>query len=84
MNFALIVCRSLPSAQRTSVVLEQEGISNHVLRTPAHLSDKGCGYAVKISHKRLTDALSALNGVDLTPNRVLIALGNGSYREVSL
>ena len=84
MNCDLIVCRSLTYAQRTSVVLEREGISNHVLRTPAHLSDKGCGYAVKISHKRLTDALSALNGVDLTPNRVLIALGNGSYREVSL
>ena len=84
MNFDLIVCRSLTYAQRTSVVLEREGISNHVLCTPAHLSDKGCGYAVKISHKRLTDALSALNGVDLTPNRVLIALGNGSYREVSL
>lgn len=54
MNFDLIVCRSLTYAQRTSVVLEREGISNHVLRTPAHLSDKGCGYAVKISHKRLT------------------------------
>ena len=83
MNFDLIVCRSLTYAQRTSVVLEREGISNSVLRVPAQLSDKGCGYAVKIPHKRLTDALSALNEA-LPPNRVFNALGNGSYREVSL
>ena len=48
MNFDLIVCRSLTYAQRTSVVLEREGISSIVLRAPAQLSDKGCGYAVKI------------------------------------
>ena len=84
MNFDLIVCRSLTYAQRTSVVLEREGISSSVLRVPAQLSDKGCGYAVKIPHKRLTDALSALKGANLPPNRVFNALGNGSYREVSL
>ena len=84
MNFDLIVCRSLAYAQRTSVVLEREGISSIVLRAPAQLSDKGCGYAVKIPHKRLTDALSALNGANLPPNRVFNALGNGRYREVSL
>lgn len=41
MNFDLIVCRSLTYAQRTSVVLEREGISSIVLRAPAQLSDKG-------------------------------------------
>lgn len=84
MIFDLIVCRSLTYAQRTSVVLEREGISNHITRTPTNLSDKGCGYGVKISHQRLTDALSALKRAELPPSRVYTALGNGSYREVSV
>lgn len=84
MIFDLIVCRSLTYAQRTSVVLEREGISSRIVRTPTQLSDKGCGYAVKLSHQRLTDALSALKRAELPPSRVYTAGGNGSYHEVSL
>lgn len=80
----LIVCRSLTYAQRTAAVLERVGISGSILRTPAHLAEKGCSYAVKVPHKRLTDALSALKQAGLSPTGIYTALGNERYREVSL
>lgn len=75
MNFDLIVCRSLTYAQRTSVVLEREGISSIVLRAPAQLSDKGCGYAVKIPHKRLTGCAFSVKWGKLASQSCLQRLG---------
>lgn len=80
----LIVCCSLTYAQRTSVVLEREGIPGSIQRTPAQLSEKGCSYAVKIPHKRLMDAIQTINRAGLIPTGIYTASGNGSYRDVLL
>lgn len=84
MIFYLIVCRSLTYAQRTAAALERSGIPAKILRSPTGVSKHGCSYSVKIAHKRLTDALEALQRAGLTPVSIYITSGDGSYREVQL
>ena len=80
----LIVCRSLTYAQRTAAALERAGITAHILRSPRSIAGEGCGYSVKISQRRLADALRVLHRVMLEPKRIFITTGDGSYREVEL
>lgn len=84
MTYYLIVCRSLTFAQRTAAVLERSGIPAHILRTPAAISPRGCSHSVKISQRRLTQALVALKKAGLTPGQIFLTEGDGSYREVEL
>jgi len=84
MVFYLIICRSLTYAQRTAAALERAGITAHIMRAPRSISDTGCSHAVKVSERRLSDALSVLKRVELSPDRVYIIAADGSYKEVSL
>ncbi len=84
MVYYLIVCRSLTYAQRTASALERAGISAHILRSPKSISEEGCSHSVKVSQRRLADALVVLNRVGLTPLRIYITASDGSYREVRL
>lgn len=84
MLYYLIVCRSLTFAQRTAAVLERAGITAHLLRSPHEVSRTGCSYSVKIAHRSLNAALTALNRAGLSPTQVYTIEGDGSYREVAL
>lgn len=84
MVYYLIICRSLTYAQRTATALERAGITAHIMRSPRSVSGTGCSHAVKISERRLSDALTVLNRVGLSPERVYIMSADGSYKEVSL
>ena len=84
MVYYLIICRSLTYAQRTAAALERAGITAHIMRSPRSVSGTGCSHAVKVSERRLTDALTVLNRVDLSPGRVYIMSADGTYKEVSL
>ena len=84
MVYYLIVCRSLTYAQRTASVLERAGITAHILRSPKSISKEGCSHSVKISQRNLPDALRILQRVGLSPKRVYITAGDGSYQEVAL
>lgn len=84
MVYYLIICRSLTYAQRTQVALERAGITAHIMRSPRTISDTGCSHAVKVSERRLADALTVLKRVDMSPERVYIMSSDGSYKEVSL
>lgn len=84
MVYYLIICRSLTYAQRTASALERTGITAHIMRTPRSISDIGCSHAVKISERRLPDALTVLKSAQLMPNRVYIMEADGGYKEVSL
>lgn len=84
MVYYLIVCRSLTYAQRTAAVLERAGITARILRSPKSIAGEGCSHAVKVSERRLSDALVLLNRAGLTPRRVYIAAEDGSYREVGI
>ena len=84
MLYYLIVCRSLTYAQRTAAALERAGITAHTLRSPKSIAGEGCSHSVKISQRSLPDALRILRRVDLTPKRIFITAGEGSYQEVEL
>lgn len=84
MVYYLIICRSLTYAQRTSAVLERVGITAHIMRTPRAIAGEGCSHGVKVSQRRLPEALVALNRAGLSPKRVFIMEADGSYQEVRL
>ena len=84
MLYYLIVCRSLTYAQRTAAALERAGITAHILRSPKSIAGEGCSHSVKLSQRRLADALRALHRVGLETKRIFITAGDGSYREVEL
>ncbi len=84
MVYYLIVCRSLTYAQRTASVLERAGITAHIMRSPKAIAGEGCSHSVKVSHRRLKDALVVLRRVGMGNNRIYITEGDGSYKEVAL
>ncbi|MBS7219097.1 MAG: DUF3343 domain-containing protein [Oscillospiraceae bacterium] len=84
MLYYLIVCRSLTYAQCTAAALERAGITAHILRSPKSIAGEGCSHSVKLSQRRLADALRVLHRVGLEPKRIFITSGDGSYREVEL
>ncbi|MCI9425173.1 MAG: DUF3343 domain-containing protein [Flavonifractor sp.] len=84
MVYYLIICRSLTYAQRTAAALERAGITAHILRAPKVVDQAGCSHAVKVSERRLADALLVLSRVGLSPKRVYVMSSDGSYKEVLL
>lgn len=84
MVYYLIVCRSLTYAQRTQLALERAGITAYVLRSPKVIDSEGCSHSVKVSERNLAPALMVLARVGLSPKRVFIMAGDGSYKEVLL
>lgn len=84
MVYYLIICRSLTYAQRTATVLERVGVTAHIMRAPRAIAGEGCSHGVKVSQRRLPEALVALNRAGLSPKRVFIMEADGSYQEVRL
>lgn len=84
MLYYLIVCRSLTYAQRTAAALERAGITTRILRSPKSIAGEGCSHSVKISQRNLPDSLRILQRAGLTPKRIYITAGDGSYQEVAL
>jgi len=84
MLYYLIVCRSLTHAQRTAAALERAGITARILRSPKSIAGEGCSHSVKISQRNLPDALGVLRRAELSPKRIFITAGEGSYQEVEL
>ena len=84
MVYYLIICRSLTYAQRTAAALERAGITAPTLRAPKVVDQAGCSHAVKVSERRLADALLVLSRVGLSPKRVYVMSSDGSYKEVLL
>lgn len=84
MVYYLIICRSLTYAQRTAAVLERAGVSAHIMRSPRSLDAEGCSHAVKVAERNLSLALTLLSRENLSPRRVFIVSGDGTYDEVFL
>lgn len=82
MDILYLTCRSLTYAQRVSRALTAAGIQNIIIRTPQNMSREGCGYAVRISGRALSGAMSTLAAVQLPPKRVYRPLAGGGFEEV--
>ena len=84
MLYYLIVCHSLTYAQRTAAALERAGVTARVVRSPKSISGEGCSHSARIRQRDLPDALRVLQRAGLSPKRIYITAGNGSYEEVAL
>ncbi len=82
MVYYLIVCRSLTHAQRTAHLLERAGIAGSVIRAPKVISREGCGYCVRVTERKLTDALMVLRREGMPPRQVFLQSAEGVYSEV--
>ena len=80
----LIMFRSLTYAQRGAHALERSGISAALTKAPLETTDRGCTYCVRVAEQRMVAALAALERQGVDHGRVMRAVGDGSYREVSL
>ncbi|MGI6029416.1 MAG: DUF3343 domain-containing protein [Candidatus Heteroscillospira sp.] len=84
MSHYLLMCKSLTYAQRTAKILERYGITAIVTKGPQGLSAEGCAYCVKISQRRLTDAVLLLRDAGLGPVKVYLTDDGGLTREVQV
>ena len=84
MPHYLLLCRSITYAQRMSGALERAGISARVLRPPVGLTDRGCGYAVRVAAPYFSMAMERLRSGSPLPERVFYSAGSGAYSEVML
>ena len=84
MAHYLLMCRSLTYAQRAARTLERYGITAIVTRGPQGLSREGCAYCVKISERRLADAVKVIRNAGLGPVRVYLTEQTGAVREVEV
>ena len=84
MVYYLIICRSLTYAQRTAKVLERVGITAYIMRTPRVIAGEGCSHAVRVSQRRMSEAMRALSRAGLPVQRIFALEPDGSYREVAL
>ncbi len=82
MSYYLLMCRSLTYAQRTARILERYGITAIVTKGPQGLSAEGCAYCVKISERRLADAVQAVRNAGMEPLRIYLSDDRGFVREV--
>ncbi len=82
MLYYFLTCRSLTYAQRSAKVLERAGITASIRRTPKGIAKEGCGYSVKVSSRNLAPSIQQLDRLNLIPDHIFLADGNGDYREV--
>lgn len=84
MVYYLIMCRSLTYAQRAARALERAGITAIVMRPPRGLSKEGCAYCVKVSERRLSEALVVIKSAGINYSRVYVVGPDGTGKEVHL
>jgi len=79
----LFTMRSLTYAQRAKRVLQNNGISSYLIKTPTELSSRGCGYGIRIKGESFYSAYDALKYTDLKPVNVFKETEAG-YERVTL
>ena len=82
MSHYLLMCRSLTYAQRAARMLERYGITAIVTKGPQGLSAEGCAYCVKISERRLADAVQVIRNAGMGPVKIYLSDERGFVREV--
>ena len=82
MQYYLLLCRSVTHAQRINAALKRMGISGRIIRPPLGLSERGCGYAVRIGATQPDAVVAQLRAMQLAPEQVYHVGSDGKYREI--
>ena len=78
----IIMYKSLTYAQRAARVLERVGIIVSISRAPHGLGGEGCAYCLKVSERRLSEALGMIRSFSLNSGKVYKIDAYGNYTEV--
>lgn len=81
MDVYLITFRSVTPAQRGEGILQREGISCRLGRTPRMLAEQGCGYSIRVPGSQLHRAVELLRQKGIA-YRKTYRLGDGNPEEV--
>ena len=76
-----ITFRSVTAAQRGERVLLGAGIRCVLRRTPRWMEEQGCGYCLRLSEKRMEEALTLLRENGLNWRRVYHGKPDGTLEE---
>ena len=82
-HYLLLVARSVTHAQRMQQMLQELGIRGTIIRAPAEVNKKGCGYAVRLSPNGMEAARKELSVPKVPPIHIYEKTEQG-YREVAL
>ena len=77
----MITFRSVTYAQRGQRVLRDQEIYGYLQRTPRDLSQKGCGYCLRIREEDPQEALNYLEENQIPFKRVYRVTGTGEMEE---
>ena len=80
-NEWLITFRSVTFAQRGERILRNHRIACQMQRTPKHLTERGCGYCLRISGVEVSTALELLQRENLLYEKVYAVKEDGSTQE---
>ena len=81
MDYYWLTARSITHAQRMQKVLGDCRLHAQMRRTPPEMSNKGCGYMIRVEHDLLRLALQCLEKSGVTPVKVFETHGD-TYLEV--
>ncbi len=84
MKFSIITFRSVTPAQRAERVLQQEGFSCNVRRTPRWMEEQGCGYGVRLHYQDLHRAVDVLEQKQIPYKKLYMLRDNGTAEELVL
>ncbi len=84
MNYFYITFRSVTYAQRAEKVLAKGAYRCTLLRTPRWMEEQGCGYALKVWTRDITDAVELLRRNKVTLRRIYMQQGDGQLEEITV
>lgn len=80
----LITFRSITAAQKGERLLKRADISCGLQRTPKQLSERGCGYCLRVRSEQGMAAVRLLREQKLTYGKVYTLVQEGIPRELEL
>ena len=84
MKKAIITFRSITPAQRAESVLQREGITCNIRRTPRWMEELGCGYSVALEIRDLESCVQLLRRQQIPFKKLYLLRDNGVAEELSL
>ena len=84
MKFYYVTFRSVTFAQKAERVLKRSGVDCTIQRTPKELSQRGCGYCIRLRPGQAMRAKQLLDAEKLDYGKVYGARADGGIEELHL
>lgn len=84
MQWSIITFRSVTPAQRAQSILQREGFSCRIQRTPRYLESQGCGYGLRMPYSTTADAVEYLRSSGINYRKVYLQTDDGKLEELYL